>query len=97
VTTDDRPPTTCELILAAGQSCVLAGLYGNVTLDPTSVGARRGRSADEMIAHLAGLAGSQVRVTVEVEVEIPSDIPDLLVRPVAETPKVARQGARRSR
>ncbi len=45
--------------------------HGTVVLDATRVGRDAGRIADEVIAHLAGLVGSTVTVTLEVNAEIP--------------------------
>ncbi|PYV36276.1 MAG: AAA+ family ATPase, partial [Acidobacteria bacterium] len=69
--------------------------HGSVTLDPTRVGRDAGRIADEVIAHLAGLVGSKVKVTLEIEAEIPSGAPDKVVRTVTEngrTLKFTSQG-----
>jgi hypothetical protein len=60
----------------------------------------RGRIADTLIAHLAGLIGSQVKVTLEVEAEVASGVPDTVVRSVTEnsrTLKFVSQGSRPSR
>jgi hypothetical protein len=43
--------------------------HGTVTLDATRVGRDAGRIADEVIAHLSGLVGSSVRVTLEIEAD----------------------------
>ncbi len=45
--------------------------HGSVALDATRVGRDAGRIADEVISHLAGLVGSKVKVTLEIEAEIP--------------------------
>jgi hypothetical protein len=69
--------------------------HGTVSLDPTRVGRDAGRIADEVIAHLAGLIGSEVTVTLEIEAKIPSGAPDNVVRTVTEnsrTLKFASQG-----
>lgn len=53
------------------------------------------RIADEVIAHLVGLVGSNVKVTLEIEAEIPSGAPDQIVRTVTEncrTLKFTSQG-----
>ena len=42
------------------------------------------RIADEVIAHLAGLVGATVKVTMEGEAEIPSGATDHVVRTVTE-------------
>jgi len=58
--------------------------HSTVTLDPTRVGRDAGRIAEEVIAHLSGLVGAKVTVTLEVEAEIPSGAPDHVVRTVTE-------------
>ncbi len=58
--------------------------HGSVALDATRVGRDAGRIADEVISHLAGLVGSKVKVTLEIEAEIPSGAPDNVVRTVTE-------------
>lgn len=42
------------------------------------------RIADEVIVHLSGLMGAKVRVTLEVEADIPDGAPDQVVRTVIE-------------
>jgi hypothetical protein len=43
--------------------------HGSVALAPTRVGRDAGQIAQEVIAHLAGLPGAEVRVTLEIEAE----------------------------
>ena len=64
--------------------------HGSVDLDPTRVGRDAGRVADEVIAHLAGLVGSAVTVTLEIQAEIPSGAPDNVVRTVTENSQTLR-------
>jgi hypothetical protein len=61
--------------------------HGTVVLNTTRVGRDASLIADEVIAHLAGLVGSKVKVTLEVEAEIPSGTPDQVVRTVTENAK----------
>jgi len=66
-----------------------------VSLDPTRVGRDASHITDEVIAHLAGLVGSKVKVTLEIEAEISNGAPDQVVRTVTEnsvTLKFANQG-----
>jgi hypothetical protein len=58
--------------------------HGSVDLDPTRVGRDAGRVADEVIAHLAGLVGSSVRATLEIQADVPNGAPDNVVRTVTE-------------
>jgi hypothetical protein len=45
-----------------------------VILDSARVGRDAGRIADEFVPHLVGLVGSSVRVTLEIEAEIPEGL-----------------------
>ena len=58
--------------------------HGTVGLDPARVGRDASRIADEIVTHIVGLVGSSVRVTLEIEAEIPSGAPDHVVRTVTE-------------
>ena len=53
-------------------------------LEPTRVGRDAGRIADEVIAHLAGLVGSDVNVTLEISADVQNGVPDKVVRTVTE-------------
>ncbi len=64
--------------------------HGSVTLDPTRLGRDAGRIADEVVAHLAGIVGSNVKVTLEIEAEIPSGVPDKVVRTVTENSRTLK-------
>jgi hypothetical protein len=48
------------------------------------VGRDASRIAEEVIVHLEGLVGAKVKVTMEIEVEIPDGVPDHVVRTVTE-------------
>ncbi|HEY3319876.1 MAG TPA: Swt1 family HEPN domain-containing protein [Planctomycetota bacterium] len=72
--------------------------HGTVILDANRVGRDASRIADEVIAHLAGLVGAKVTVTLEIEAEIPSGAPENVVRIVTEnsrTLKFTSQGFER--
>ena len=58
--------------------------HGSVKLDPTRVGRDAGQVADEVIAHLAGLLGADVKLTLEIEANIPDGAPEQVVRVVTE-------------
>lgn len=69
--------------------------FGTVELDAARVGRDAGRIAEEVIAHLAALVGADVRVSLEIEAEIPDGAPDHVVRTVMEnsrTLKFSSQG-----
>ena len=58
--------------------------YGSVKLDPTRVGRDASQVADEVIAHLAGLVGSEVKLILEIEADIPEGAPEHVKRIVTE-------------
>lgn len=48
------------------------------------MGRDAGRTAEEVIAHLSGLVGADVTVTLEIQAEVPSGASDNVVRTVTE-------------
>jgi predicted AAA+ superfamily ATPase len=64
--------------------------HGSVTLDATRVGRDAGRIADEVISHLAGIVGAEVRITLEIEADVPSGVPDKVVRIVTENARTLK-------
>jgi predicted AAA+ superfamily ATPase len=64
--------------------------YGTVTLDPTRVGRDAGRIAEEVIAHLVGLSGAAVTVTLEISASVPAGTPDNVVRIVTENSRTLK-------
>jgi hypothetical protein len=67
--------------------------HGTVILDATRVGRDAGRIADEVVTHLAGLVGSRVTVTLEIQAEIPAGAPDNVVRTVTENTRTLKFGS----
>jgi hypothetical protein len=64
--------------------------HGTVGLDSTRVGRDASRIADEVIAHLAGLVGAEVTVTLEIEASLPSGASEQTVRTVTENARTLR-------
>lgn len=64
--------------------------HGSVVLDPTRVGRDASRIADEVIAHLSGLVGANVKVTLEIAAEVPGGVPDNVVRTVTENSRTLK-------
>lgn len=64
--------------------------HGTVTLNSLRVGADAGKIAEEVVAHLSGLVGANVTVTLEIEAEIPSGAPDHVVRTVTENSRTLK-------
>jgi hypothetical protein len=58
--------------------------YGSVTLNAERVGRDAGQIASEVIAHLTGLVGAEVRVTLEIDAAVPNGVPENVVRIVTE-------------
>lgn len=64
--------------------------HGTVQLDPARAGRDASRIADEVIAHLAGLVGAEVTVTLEVEAKLPGGASDQIVRTVTENSRTLK-------
>lgn len=64
--------------------------YGTVSLDPTRAGRDASKIAEEVIAHLTSLVGAEVKVTLEIEANIPSGAPDNVVRTVTENSRTLK-------
>jgi hypothetical protein len=64
--------------------------HGSVALDPARVGRDASRIADGVIAHLAGLVGADVKVTLEIEAGVPAGVPENVVRTVTENSRPLR-------
>jgi len=75
---------------APAESPKLRRFHGSVTLDPTRVGRDAGRIADEVIAHLVGLVGSEVTVTLEIAALIQNGAPENVVRTVTENARTLK-------
>jgi hypothetical protein len=52
--------------------------------------ATRREPPDEVVAHLVGLVGSTVKVTLEIEAEIPAGLPENIVRTVTENGRMLK-------
>ena len=63
---------------------VLSRFHGTVELDPQRPGRDAGKIADEVIAHLTGIVGAKVRVSLEIEAEMPEGASENVVRIVTE-------------
>jgi hypothetical protein len=59
-------------------------LHNTEDLDPTRIGRDARQVAEEVVAHLSGLVGSEVRVTLEIDADIPSGGRENVVRIVTE-------------
>ena len=64
--------------------------HGTVNLDTTRVGRDASRIAEEVIAHLSGLVGANVRVTLDIAADIPDGAPEHVVRTVNENSRTLK-------
>ena len=64
--------------------------HGTATLDSARVGRDASRIADEVIAHLSGLVGAKVTVTLEIDADVPEGAPDHVVRTVTENSRTLK-------
>ena len=62
--------------------------HGTVT--PARAGRDASKIAEEVLTHLVGLMGSSVRVTLEIDAEIPAGVPDHVVRTVTENSRTLK-------
>jgi len=88
-------PIGAGTFAGAGTTVVQAAVlpkrfHGTVNLHPARVGRDASRIADEVIAHLSGLVGAEVTVTLEVEASIPNGASEQVVRTVTENSKTLR-------
>ncbi len=68
----------------------LRRFHGTVKLNPTRVGRDAGRIAEEVIAHLAGLVGSEVTITLDIAATLPDGAPEHTVRTVNENSRTLK-------
>jgi len=64
--------------------------HGSVALDPTRVARDAGRIAEEVLAHLVALPGSEVEVDLEIRAKVPEGAPEPVVRTVSENAKTLK-------
>ena len=63
---------------------VLRRFHGSIQLDPQRVARDASRIADEIVAHLVALVGSEVSVSLDVEARVADGVPEKTVRDVTE-------------
>jgi hypothetical protein len=64
--------------------------HGSVELDSGRVGRDAGKIAEEVLQHITALPGANVRVTLEIQADVPSGIPDNVARTVNENCRTLR-------
>ena len=80
---DDREPPRIE-------PAVLRRFHGTVALDPIRVSGSAGQIGQEIIQHLTSLLGANVRITLEIEADIPQGAPEHVVRTVTENARTLK-------
>ena len=63
---------------------VVRRFHASATLDPARVGRDASRIAEEVISHLVAQDGAEVKVTLEIEAQLPKGANDKLIRVVTE-------------
>ena len=64
--------------------------HGTVTLDAARVARDAGTIAEEVIAHLAGVVGADVTVSLDIAANVPEGVPDNVVRTVSENSRTLK-------
>jgi hypothetical protein len=64
--------------------------YASVTLDADRVGRDAGKIADEILSHLSTLPGTRLKVSIEIEADIPDGAPEDVQRTVSENAGVLK-------
>jgi hypothetical protein len=67
--------------------------YGSVELNPQRVGRDAGKIAEEIVQHLALQPGSTVKVTLEIQAQMPEGAPENIVRTVTENARTLKFSA----
>jgi len=75
---------------AGPEPAVLRRFHGAVTIDPLRMSTQSQQIAEAVVQHLASLLGGRVRVTLEIEAELPDGAPDHVVRTVTENCRTLR-------
>ncbi len=64
--------------------------YGVVAVDPDRLGRDAGRLAQEVVAHLQGLVGTDAEVTIEIRATNADGFPETIVKIVSENAAALR-------
>lgn len=82
----NRPDSTGPgvVVPSTPREKVLNRFHGSVPLDPIRLGRDASRIAEEVVQHLSGIVGSDVKVTLEIQAELPEGANEKLVRDVTE-------------
>lgn len=84
----ERPSTD-----ASSKGGTLKRFYGAVEINPTRLARDVGQISEEVLQHLAALPSADVKVILEICAEVPSGIPEKVVRIVTENSKTLKFSA----
>lgn len=73
-----------ELLSPRPLTPILRRFYGNVDIDAMRINRDTSTIANEVIQHLTALKGATIKITLEIEAEIPEGVPDDVARTVME-------------
>jgi hypothetical protein len=79
---EDKPTSNTEK--PPVKAAVLRRFHGTATVDATRMSRDIDVIASSVVQHLSALLGSKVKITIEIDAEIPSGAPDSVVRTVTE-------------
>jgi hypothetical protein len=74
----------------SGASSSPTTFFGSVDLDTLRLSSSAGQVASEIVQHLAGLLGAEVKVRLEIEAHIPGGVPDHLLRTITENARTLK-------
>lgn len=69
---------------------VLRRYYGNVSIDALRINRDTSNITNEVIQHLTKLQGAKVKITMEIEAEIPEGVPEDVIRTISENCKTLK-------
>jgi hypothetical protein len=72
------------------EAVILRRFFGAVSLDPTRLARDASEIGEAVVAHLNGLVGAKVNVTLEIQAELPDGAPEDVVRTVTENATTLR-------
>lgn len=81
---EGEQPTVPNSLLPIPSPPILRRFYGNVDIDAMRMNRDASAIANEIIQHLTALNGATVKITLEIEAEIPEGVPDDVARTVLE-------------
>ncbi|MGH9281403.1 MAG: DUF499 domain-containing protein, partial [Acidimicrobiales bacterium] len=79
-----------DTVGAGVKSRVARRFYGVMSADPDRLGRDAGRIAQEIVAHLQGLVGTETEVTIEIRATNAAGFPDTVVKIVSENASALR-------